>query len=230
MAITQASLTSGSSTANQTSYTTASITPTGSRLVIVSVTNAGDDGVAPTLSGNGLTWAQIDTQTFDVIGKRLTVFRSMGASPSTGAITIDFAGNTQAGCAWSVFEFDGIDTGGTNGSAAVGDTDKAEVLLATSITLSLSFASASNGACGAFAIDDNVAMTPDPNFAEIHEVQVNDGADSMTNETQWIATNETSPSVSWTGNLQGAGIAFEIIAAGGVVAAVPMRALMGAGT
>ena len=224
MAITEAALTSGSSTSNTTSYGTAAITPTGNRLIIVGVSNAGDDGVAPTLAGNGLTYNQIDTQLYDSSGKRLTGFWAIGASPSLGAIIIDFAGNQQAGCAWSVFEFDGIELTG-----AIGDTDKAETSTSTAVTLALTFASSSNGACALFAIDDNVAMANDPNFAEIHEVQVNDGADSMTLETQWLATNDTTPSVSWTGNLQGAGIAFEIIASGGAPAStrISKMSLMG---
>ena len=43
----------------------------------------------------------------------------MGPAPSAGPLTFDFAGQQQAVCAWSVFEYDNVDGSGTNGSGAV---------------------------------------------------------------------------------------------------------------
>jgi hypothetical protein len=43
----------------------------------------------------------------------------MGAAPSAGPLTFDFAGVQQQACAWSVFEYDNVDGSGSNGSGAV---------------------------------------------------------------------------------------------------------------
>ena len=43
----------------------------------------------------------------------------MGPAPSAGPLTFNFAGQQQAVCAWSVFEYDNVDGTGTDGSGAV---------------------------------------------------------------------------------------------------------------
>lgn len=216
--VTQSSLTVGSDTGNASSYTTASVTPSANQLVFVNVVSAKGAGPAttPTISGNGLTYVQIDTQLFDDGNAaddrhRITSFRSMGASPSAGAITIDFGGVTQTGCSWSVVQFDGVDTSGTNGSGAVVQSAKNVTAGASSLTVTLAaFASADNGAASGFGLGDNLAMTPDTGWTEMHEQQVADGADSMTNETQWRNDNDTTAAASWTGTIPCGGIAIEI--------------------
>lgn len=219
MAITRASLTSGSSSGNASSYSTASVTPSANKLILLTVGSRQSGGVTnpPTASGNGLTWVQVHTKS-DGNERRVTVFRAMGASPSAGVITIDFGGAAQSNCSWSLNEIDGIDTGGTNGSAAIVAANVKDNLTASAGNLTLTldaFSSASNGAFAAFIIGDNEAMTPD--WTECHEVQVSDGSDSHTIETQFIATNDTTVSADWsaTGNERAAGIVFELVAAGG---------------
>ena len=100
-AITEAALTSACSGTDATEYTTASITPTANRLIIVNVEGSdGSLGEVPTLSGNSLTYAQIATVNFRCEGGdnrcSQTKFRAMGASPTSEAITITFAGTTGA--------------------------------------------------------------------------------------------------------------------------------------
>lgn len=212
-AVTQASLTSGGSSTNASSYDTASITPSANKLIIVAVgSNDGEDPPqVPTISGNGLTYVQIDNQIYDTNRKVVTLFRSMGSSPTTGAITIDFSADTQAGCTWSVMEFGDVNTGGTNGSGAVVQSAKNSVSATTSITVTLAaFGNTANGAMAGFSIDNDVAITPDTGWTEVHEVLNTDGADSNALETQWRSDNDTTAVASWTGNLQAAGIAIEI--------------------
>jgi hypothetical protein len=59
-------------------------------------------------------------------GNRLGgTFRSMGASPSTGAITINYSGGgTPAGYSWVVAEWPDVITTGADGADAVGATDE----------------------------------------------------------------------------------------------------------
>ena len=199
MAITAAALTGSNSTTDASSYNTASITPTADRLVLAAVLSKKASAPdTPTLSGNGLTWVQVATVTFHTIGTpilRLTLFRAMGASPSTGAVTIDFGGATQLSCAWSLVEFADIDTGGTNGSAAVvqSATNAADAVAAQALlTVTLAaFGSAGNATYGAFG-SSNVTTTETvvgSGFTQLHRTG---GVDPRTLLTEWRADNDTS--------------------------------------
>ena len=121
LAITQTTLTTAANddSTDATSYSTGSFTPSANKLVIMAVQSSKltlPD--IPTVTGNNLTWVSIATiSVTDTI--RLTLFRAMGSAPSAGAATIDFAGNTQTSCAWSITEFTNTDQTGTNGSGAI---------------------------------------------------------------------------------------------------------------
>src|SRR5687767_13823040 len=119
MAVTATALTGAMNNVDQSSYATASITPTANRLILCFVQSRASSAAVPTLTGCGLTWVQVSTGANSTTALRLTLFRAMGAAPSTGALTIDFGGQVQANCSWSVVEFDGVDTSGTNGSGAI---------------------------------------------------------------------------------------------------------------
>ena len=104
---------------------TASITPTSNRLVLAIFTLRADAAAGVdqiTVSGCGLTWVRMDEQDFDAGGNRVGgVWRALGASPSSGAVTFTYGGaGTPIGSTWIVSEFDNVDTSGTNGSGAVG--------------------------------------------------------------------------------------------------------------
>lgn len=118
MAVTTNHLTTGSSTTNASSYTTASITPTANRLVMLACLVSVGAQPTPTItvSGNGLTWVQVDT-TATAAARTVVAFRAMGAAPSAGVVTIN--GTSLTACLWSIVEFDGVDTSGTNGSGAI---------------------------------------------------------------------------------------------------------------
>lgn len=117
MAVTSAHLTTGSSTTNASSYATASITPAANRLVLLATLVSVGASPTPTITvtGNGLTWVQVDTTV--AAARTVVVFRAMGASPTAGAVTI--AGTSLTSCLWSIVQFDGVDTSGTNGSGAI---------------------------------------------------------------------------------------------------------------
>src|SRR3989442_2758141 len=115
-AISATDLTAGGASGNPKSATTASIAPGANQLVLawVASTATPTPGV-PTLSGNGLTWVIMA----GAVGSRISLFRAMGASPTAGPVTIDFGSSTQKSIAWSIVEFSGVDTSGTNGSGAI---------------------------------------------------------------------------------------------------------------
>ena len=95
MAISAINLTSGSDVIAGTSATTESISPGANKLILASVSSRRNDSVdplAPSLSGNGLTWVQVNSIVYDTTStsrRTITTFRAMGSSPSSGAVTID---------------------------------------------------------------------------------------------------------------------------------------------
>lgn len=201
MAITAANLTDGIDTSAGTSATTASITPTGNRLLLAIVASHRSDSVdpaAPSLSGNGLTWVQIGTALWDSTSssrRRVTLFRAMGASPSAGAVTIDFAGQTQANIAWAIDEFDGVDTSGTNGSGAIVQTADSTAGINASIEITLgAFSDAGNATYGGFgcAGDTGIAGT---GFTILG--QGGSFANSLAVASEFKDSNDTSVDLTW---------------------------------
>ena len=208
MAITVYNLTSAIDTNNLSVYTTASITPTARRLVLAYIggSGVGVASPAPTLAGNGLTWVQVATIEFNVIAtpiSRLTLFRALGAAPSSGAVTITFSA-TQDACLWGIVEVSNVDNGGTNGSAAIvqSATNRADAAAALTVTLA-AYANANNGAVSGFSHDYLAGITPDTGWTEIHDIT---GL-----ETQWRANNDTTAVATFaSGTHDIAGIAVEI--------------------
>lgn len=134
--------TPGSTTAASSYATGASFTPTANALCLCGVVNSKASAPdTPTVSGNGLTWVQIATVTFNSIASptvRATLFRALGASPSNGATTADFGGVNQTGGHIFVCQFKNTDTSGTNGSGAIvqSTTNRGDASANPNITLS----------------------------------------------------------------------------------------------
>lgn len=217
------SLTSGSSTSDASSYNTASFTPTSNALVLVAIYTADRFGVgtAPTvssMSGNGGTWAAIDNSLYAGTRERTTIYRTMIASPSAGAATITLSG-TAGACSWSVCEFTGVDTSGTNGSGAIAANTNKNTSGASPLTLALSaFSDAVNNACYmALTVEDSsVTYTVGAGMTQIHNVANADGSWPSRLLSEYQIGQNTSPSASWSSGAFGSGgVAFEIKAAGG---------------
>jgi hypothetical protein len=217
MAVTANHLETAGEALNQDSYDTGSISPTANQLIllfVVSHVGGGTPGV-PVVTGCNLTWVQAATITFDPIAspeKRMTLFRAMGGSPTTGALTIDFSSETQGRCIWSVSEFDGVDTGGTNGSAAVlqPDSDRADLVTTLTVTLG-AFGDAGNATVGAFAIGNNETITEGSGFAILGQAAAD--SENMQLASEWRNDNDTSVDASWSGTRDAGGLAAEIKAA-----------------
>lgn len=210
MAITAALLTSGTDGVDKTDYPTASITPTANRLVLAAV--SGDSGGAqevPTLAGCGLTWVQVATVAGLTHG--ITVFRGLGASPTTGALTATFSA-TQNTVRWSVVEFDGIDTSGTNGSGAVVQSKTATATgTAGTADFDAAFGDATNNATySAIQVGTGSAggVTPEAGFAELHEASLGGLL-----ETMWRVGEDQTPAPTWVTSRLWTQIVVEIKAA-----------------
>lgn len=203
-------LTSGSN-ADTSSYTTTSYAPVGNKLLWAEVQSSpggpSPTPEIPTMTGNGVTWVEEDTQ-LDATGThRTTWFRGMVASPTEGAATIDFGGQTQFHAFWSISEIGGVDTGGTNGSAAVVQTAKATASSASTLSITLSaFASASNISFGSFGLPNFRTVTAGSGFTTIGSFGLS-GVGTVFSEWK---LNDTTVDVSLSAPATISGIAVEI--------------------
>lgn len=122
MAITRSTLLAAEGSSS--TFVSSSISPNANRLALFSIQfNWFGGGAAPTsvsLSGGGVTWVQVGSIVAQSGGVSATaLFRALSGSPGSGAVTITHDTTSTKFVTWSVEEFDGVDTGGTNGSAAV---------------------------------------------------------------------------------------------------------------
>jgi len=206
--ITASALTSSSSTADGTSFATASVSPGANRLILAAVaTAAGSTPNAPTASGNGLTWVEVATVNYVVGNRRLTVFRAMGSSPSAGAVTFSFAGQTQTSAAWIILQLTNTNTGGTNGSGAVVQSGTATVGAGTSTVTGPTLAALENVAnlhVAFVSADINGTVTPDADFTEVADVAVSSG--NVTLEAQYALAQTVNVSTLSTTTSSGAGM------------------------
>lgn len=224
MAITAGVLTNGASTTDGLAFTTASITPGANRLITISIMArrkaASADIVVVTIIGNGITYTEVNKTVASSAGRCL-LYRGMAASPSAGAIVITFDELMET-CLWSVTEFDGVDTTGTNGSGAVvqsavrieGGVTEGDVTLAA-------FGDATNNA--PFMCDGTRSaptMTPEAGYTELSDQNTSEDT-SLASE--WKIGEDTN--VTMTSN--GAGdhymVAMEIKDAGAPAAAAGLN-------
>lgn len=221
MAVALHSLTFDKSLTDASSYTTASISPTAGRLVLIAIGQRQASGTPaiPTVTGCGLTWEVVHTyRSVNSSGnRRLTIFRAFSfTTPTPGTLVINFGGNTQSHCGWSVSEFSGVKQG-SNGASAIQQSVENEVASATSLTITLSaFAKASNATLGYFlhlSSNGGVALTPGSGFASSgHDQNIGFGENETWMLEEFKATNDTSvDESSGTSNVH-LGIALELIA------------------
>lgn len=213
------SLTVGSG-ASANSFTTASISPDPNFLVLVSVGSAITVGTVniPTVTGAGMTWVEVGHR-FDATGsQQITLFRDLSPTPGSGALTIDFAGQSQNECHWSVVEFGEVDAGGTHGSAAVVQSVSAtNTSVSTGITVTLAaFANASNVVYGSVHKNTTSNTVPGSGFLELNE----DDNNTASIQAEWKNGNDTSVDWTWASALTiSEAIAVEIAVPFGILVA-----------
>lgn len=177
-------LTSGTGTASTTAVT-ASVDPTDNALIIASFQSSLASGptVPSSVTGNGLTWVQVNTVAFHTTnGRRVTPFRALGAAPTAGAITATW-GASQTSFQWSIVECTGVDTSGTNGSGAVVQSATQTAAAATSLTATLPGIGATSAHLAFTGISINNSTTQDAQFSELTDTQIGTGAAG--HEAQW---------------------------------------------
>ena len=143
------------------------------------------------------------------------MFRGRVASPSAGAVTITPSGDTSLKlCQWDFEEFAGVDTGGTNGSAAVvqsvagsGPSANPQVITYTLAALG----DATNNATFSFAASGSLCTPSDT------EIVDRSGSDYFM-EAQWALPGNTGMTATAATAFQAQGgyaIEIKVAAAGG---------------
>lgn len=212
MAVTATHLTTGGSAVDNTSFATASITPSSNKLVLVGLRYrraVGTPPTTPSLSGNSMTWVEVATITSSGATQKVSIFRSMALAPTTGAITMSFS-ETQDNCLWSVAEFTNASTNGTFGSGAIRQSASNEVSgTNTGITVTLAaFANTLNATYGVVGTGPNIAITEGSGFSELGEAAA---AAEGSIESEFKGTNDTSVDWTWASTaITGLAIAVEI--------------------
>jgi hypothetical protein len=210
MAVQAAQITSGSGT-SASSFTTASVAPVARRLYLLAVSNrkgSTPTPTVPTVSGAGMTWTQIATSSHSA-DHRLTLFRSLSASPGSGALTISYSGDTQDDSGWHLAEFSTVKTTGANGADAVVQSATNGSGSDTSpFTVTLSaFASVSNATYGTGYEFGTADLVIGSGFTQLAK-----NTPTGTLVSMWKNTNDTSVDWTFTGNPHTEGIAVEIAA------------------
>lgn len=236
MAITYNTKTSGIDWLEPFPFVTASVTPTANTLQLLTVTSTRLTAATPfqgpnSITGCGLTWVLVRSQDFwpDASGSptvnmngNVSVFRALGASPSAGSITINYpsgSGDLDT-ITWSLVEFAGVDTTGTNGSGAIVQSAGAQTgptWPASNLSISLAaLGSASNATYGAFAstwnVTDTGATTPTAGsgYTTLHT----NGNRTNFSITEFKAAGSTTVNVSYSPDSESiGGVAIEIKAA-----------------
>jgi hypothetical protein len=219
-AVTGSNLTVGSDVDGGSTATTASISPGTNKLVLLTVearTNLTADTNEPTVTGAGLTWVLVNSVLYDTTSasrKRISVFRAMG-TPTPGALTIDYGGQAQTNIVWSISEFSGMKTTGSNGADAIvqSATNKDETVTTGTLTVTLgAFASANNATFGAFAADgaSTLTFTPGTGFTTLGATTTLSGASEIQVADEYKNSNDTSVDGTWSASSMLGGVAVEI--------------------
>lgn len=168
--------TSGSGT---TLAATPANTPGSNRLVLIAVVGQVSTGTSPvpSITGCGLTWTQVVTQTIGV--RRITVFRALGASPTSTAFSVTFSSSQAASFIWG-YDFINCNTVATT---AISNSSGTANTTASSITLDNS-STANIEVCSTviFGLRNNsTSNTPSANHTGL----------SPTTVTNWSSANNS---------------------------------------
>jgi hypothetical protein len=209
-------LTSGGTATGATSFTTASVAPTGNRLLLVSIhAYIGSGSIeppAPTVGGNGIRYELIREQQIDTAGTdraTLFVYRGMTASPATGTILLDFGTVTITKIVWSVDQSDANVATGNNGAQAI-LTSAGSESVSTVTTQPTNFPQtmgAGNSGFFACGMQSTETQTPRASWTELGDVGT---INSVCIETQYIAGTDTAGSSSWVTAARAGSIVIEV--------------------
>jgi hypothetical protein len=205
-------LTHDKSSVSGTVFTTASVAPPSNHLILIATgTTAAPSSApgAPTIAGNGLTWGEFGgaLRANTPNGYRIDVHHALGASPTTGAITITF-GSTVTNASWSVLECSPVPTSSFIAQAV------SDATAATSLTVTLgAFGNVNNGTFGAFLTDRNCSTVAGSGFTSLSEdcIAGTLALDATDLFVEFRSDNDTTVDASFPEARNAMGVAMEIV-------------------
>ena len=195
MTITASNLTNGA-LGSASSFTSASISPSGSCLILLSIySNMSTKTVPniPTFSGtSNLSWTQVNTIFNENLGERLTLWRAMRSNPNSGTVYGDFSLQTQQDIYWSIDQFNNVKTSGSNGADAIVQSPSSSVSgTQTGISINLNaFSSSNNVPYGVLG------------YQSIRDASVGSGFSQLSKQSsamivEWKNSNTTTVNFTW---------------------------------
>lgn len=221
MRVTPRLLTSGGSTSDHHTFFTNSISPLAHKLITVMTFSRVGAGIftpnAPIITGAGLTWTIVGSSVHPSPGvHHVNLLRAVTpASPSSGALTINFSGQPQQHCHWSVVEWSAIRLGGVNGALAVPQHKAGYANTGAgsmSITLNDTISDPDSAIyAGMIAIGPLTTFASAYGETPLSDVQVNDGPTSTHSQDHWRrGVNKTTGWTFSTQQIEPVGLAAEI--------------------
>ena len=214
MTISPTQLTSNSALlfSGNSSVNTATLTLSANKLALVAVSVvASGVGTAslPSVSGAGRTWDLVASATVVSSAFYVAVFRSLGSGGS-GALTIN-TNNTSGNrdVQWSVAEFDGVDTSGTNGSNAVVQSATSIAASTTPTATLAAFASSNNCTYGCCAILNSSAartLAAGSGWTGLSATSQIFSSGTFAKAVEFKSANDTSVDFSASGSVSFAGV------------------------
>jgi hypothetical protein len=223
MAIGVTHLLTDGSNANGDSYTTASISPSANKLLVVGYASM-QSAVTPrditTSLGLSLSWSEIkdfiwddSSPTGNGRGRMWLLAADTGGSPGSGTLFFDHGtGEDNLRAAWSIFELSGTDLGTSTVAQCFvqSPTTVLNEAAASSLSITLGAAGASENRPFLWKVmGGGAATTPRASWTEIADY--NPGGENFSAESQWRSDAfETTASATWSGTFYHGGIAFEV--------------------
>lgn len=198
MAVTVTHLTSSYDNVDRSLYTTASISPTASRwLVLDTFERSASDLPSPTVTGLSLTWINEASRSSSQIVTVTRFYAWTGTSPGSGTISIDYGAGAVIGAGWAVYEI-----GGVNLSDPFLQTASTSATSGASVSVTLAAFNKGTNRPLICAFHNVVeGSTPDTTPSAYTEVaDVSGGTPNAAFAVAWnSADTDTTPSYSWAG-------------------------------
>lgn len=227
MAITAANLTSGGLTAGTNTFSTGTITPSSGKFLFINVSarnGASTDPTISSISGCGMTWTAVGNANWDFTSasrRNTHIWKGVGASPSTGAITVTM-GQDNLSYAWDVVEIAGADN--TTPVVQAGSAVNGDAGTAVTVTLG-AFSSTDNATYGAVGEWNGLSLIADTGYSIVTQIGTSDpGLASQINPG-----NDTSVFFNFGAADNVGAVAVEIKAAAAAAAQNAYKSLLGVG-
>jgi hypothetical protein len=182
-----------------TDQVTSSFARSANRLYVMLTHNTTSSPAAPNptaVDAGGLTWVAIDGVLYDSSNRRIKAFRAMKSTGlSTEATTISYSA-APTGFMYDIYEIDGVDTGGTDGSGAVVESKVDTGSNVTTATITLADMTNVSAVFAAFGIF--VADTPTEGSGYTLNTVVGHGTPTARMHSEYKLSADASAELTWT--------------------------------